>query len=929
MLPINSGATESTLSQTQQKTIERLLLDAEQLIDSDIPQAQRLIDVIASQLKNSNNTNQHATLNNLQAYIYILTRQYERSLKHLKLSNKISLATNNRYELAESIRLEAVLYSITNLPEESIILFLEALSIHRELQSEKVINSLQGISLYYRNKEAYKEYQEYGELILDHPITKTSKKYQGIAQYTIGEGLLKQGHYERARVHLLASITSLASISSAWISEVHITLAELELLTGENEKALEIVSASKIMAQQHGYLVAQTQADLLIARIYQAMGDNDQAVSTLTILLPNAIKYKDQVGEQKVHQMLAQLFEQSENFEAALYHQKSSKRIDDDIHARSQQAKSMFHRARLDSAQQEQQIKQLTNKQVIHTLQREQSQRTSMMRDIIIALFILILICLVYYAVRVRRVKEEMERLATQAQSANNAKSNFLAKMSHEIRTPMNAIIGLSQLTLKEKLSPKQRDNITMVHASSQSLLTLLNDILDFSKIEAEKLELEHAEFLLSNSFERLLNVCNFSAQEKQLSLNINIDSDVPNAFLGDALRLEQILINLVNNAIKFTEQGDITIQVALTTKTISTSTLAFSVKDKGIGIADEQLDRLFKAFSQTDNSVTRRYGGTGLGLVICKELVELMAGDISVTSELGKGSCFSFNVTLANDTRREKASSQSGEVSLHKLKVLIVDDSMSSRTLLADMLKNIGIDAQLAHGGVAALEILRQAITAKQAYDVVLMDWRMPGLDGFESIRLINQVVAENLPHFILISSFDKRDAIELSHQTPVADILEKPVKMTQLTASLTKLYSQPSAILAESTSEPVININPLRILLAEDNLINQHVIRGFLEDLNITIDAVENGLLAIKAVQFHDYDMVLMDVQMPEIDGLNAAKIMREQLHITIPIIAMTAHSTKQDIENSLAAGMNVHLTKPVDSSRLISVIEEYRMK
>ncbi|MDP2562303.1 response regulator [Psychrobium sp. 1_MG-2023] len=932
MTVLLSSALTATDNVTQKNlTIDNKLAEIEQLALSDLEQSKKLILATKALLAQKSTPAQLATFNNLTAYTHLLSREYEQAYKYLSLSQKYALEANNVYAQAESKRLKGVLYSLTNLPEESLPLFLEALALHKQLGSKKEFHTLQGISLYYRNQHDFNKYLEYGRLLIEHPLVKSGPQYKGTAEYTIGEGLLKLGQYEEARPHLINSIRILNSMSSTWVSEAYISLAELELLTGNTQQAIDILNTSTAMATKNSYFAAQLKAELLRAKVHQTIGNNTKAIAILQALLPTARLHKDQAAERQAEQMFASLLEQQGDYKAALQHQIAFKNISDNINQKNQQSKSTFLRARLDLEHQEQQIKLLKQQQEQQAFQQAQKQRTSQLRDIALGLFIVLVLFMVYYLIKAHKVKRKMQQLALEAETANKAKSNFLAKMSHEIRTPMNAIIGLSQLSLKDALSDKQRENISMVHASSQSLLTLLNDLLDFSKIEAHKLELEQADFSLSDSIDRLLNVCHFSAQEKQLKLNIVIDSDVPDAFNGDALRLEQVLINLVNNAIKFTEQGDIALHISLLEQQGSVSRLSFAVTDHGIGIAEEQLDKLFQAFSQSDNSITRRYGGTGLGLVICKEIVELMSGSIHVTSELGKGSCFSFNVVLSSGSDVNSSLMNPAVVSLPAFKILIVDDSKSSRALLSDMLNKFNLEVEQAQGGLEALEILKQAVTEQAPFDVVLMDWRMPGLDGFESIRIINQVITDNLPHFILISSFDKSDAADLSRTTPVADILEKPVKPTQLIASLAKLEKATSA---PTLPKPTIENNDsnsahLNLLLAEDNLINQRVIQGFLEDLNVTIDCVNNGLEAVKAVQKQHYDLVLMDVQMPQMDGLEATQMIRQKFNNDTPIIAMTAHSTKEDEEKSLNAGMNMHLTKPVDSKALIALVHDLMEK
>ncbi|MGB0836174.1 MAG: ATP-binding protein, partial [Psychrobium sp.] len=336
----------------------------------------------------------------------------------------------------------------------------------------------------------------------------------------------------------------------------------------------------------------------------------------------------------------------------------------------------------------------------------------------------------------------------------------------------------------------------------------------------------------------------------------------VPTSLTGDALRLEQILINLVNNAIKFTEQGDININVSLVKHTENVNTLKFSVTDHGIGIGEEQLQRLFKAFSQADVSVTRRYGGTGLGLTICKELVELMNGNINVESELGKGSCFSFTVDIATSKTLSDTLSNEDLSNLNNLKILIVDDSKSSRTLLSETLIDLGLECAQARSGVEALEQIKDAIDTKLPYDIVLMDWRMPGLDGLETIRIINQVVNDQLPKFILVSSFDKSDAIKLSRHLPVEDVLEKPIKPSQLTSSLLTIVNGNTNKAAPASPSPTAiikrNFSEIKLLIAEDNRINQKVIEGFLSDTHAVIDMVSNGVEAVEKAKNNSYHLI-----------------------------------------------------------------------
>ena len=528
-----------------------------------------------------------------------------------------------------------------------------------------------------------------------------------------------------------------------------------------------------------------------------------------------------------------------------------------------------------------------------------------------------------------RKVAERTRELAhakLKAEEATNAKSNFLANMSHEIRTPMNAVIGLSRLAMRKAEDGKQHDYLAKILNSSESLLTLINDILDFSKIEANKLSLEEEEFDLDESIRRVTNLCSLRLYEKNLELVLSIDPQIPQYFVGDSLRLEQIIINLVSNAVKFTETGAIQLHAKPLEINEDSMRLEFLVEDSGIGMSHEQSSRLFSSFSQADDSVTRKYGGTGLGLAISKQLCELMGGKIWVESQLGVGSKFHFTVVLsrAENIRIEQNTIQ--QQSLHNLNVLVVDDIAVSRKIMCDNLERLGVNCSAASSGTEAIELVLRADTQNTQYDMILMDWRMPGMDGIAATRQIMHEVQGRLPHILMVSAYDKEDAVSSAKDTDIRVFLEKPVSHSTLLDSLYLVMG--NKVLVDEFPEGEFRAPDLRhtrLLLVEDNDINRQVAMEFLADTGAEIENAQNGREAVDLIRQYAFDVVLMDIQMPVMDGLTAAHAIR-RFDETTPIIAMTAHAMEGDKEKSLQAGMNDHLTKPIEPMKLYEVLAKW---
>ncbi|WP_420933565.1 response regulator [Alteromonas sp. A081] len=865
----------------------------------------------------------HARFFNLKAYRDILQQDYVSAYQTLLDAREYAKVGNNELALAESFRLEGFILDFSGEHGRALDALNHSLELYDRLDSDEVLSVYGAMGNVYASLEDFEKLLSFSHQYLSSAQQLGNRESEGIAYYYQGYAHKELGNYQDSKVSLLLADELLTEINYPFVGIVYSSMAELHIAQGNMSEALRSLNQAAKADRKVEFRYTEGPRLLQLVEIYLQRGEVELAISELEAGIKKEEVQSDKALLLKFFEQLISLFESKKDYQSALQYSKQFQETYEQSFNEQQSRLLALNRVRLAIAEKEDTIQLLEKDNQLKEQRNIIQQKTNTFQLYFIVGVILSLALVLSLLLRTRQQRSALDQLAKELQKATDAKSDFLARMSHEVRTPLNAIIGLTKLSQRAAENKEQQTNLLQIEGASNTLLSVVNDILDFSKIEAGKMDIESAPFNIDTLVNQAIRYHLPRANEKQIELIQHIARDVPHNLIGDPLRIQQILNNFLSNALKFTDDGLISVSVG-SELVADNVVLEFEVKDTGIGLSNEQKTRLFQAFNQGNESTSRRYGGTGLGLAICQQLASLMGGKTWVESKLGKGASFYFTV---NVKRNSAVTIVSPSKQLSALKVLVVDDISLSRHAITEALLMANIEADVATGGQEAIAKLRNATANNALYDLLILDWKMPDIDGLEVVAIMNQEFAAKPPKVIMLSAFESAQMREQATRLGIKTFIKKPFGASELINNIQELcldYRESEEVIEKDVSE-LPNLADKTILLAEDNALNQKVALGLLKETHANIKVVNNGIEAIDVLRCNSaFDLVLMDIQMPEMDGLEATKVIRDELQLTMPIIAMTAHAMQQDIDKSIAAGMNAHLNKPVEPNKLFSVLD-----
>lgn len=863
----------------------------------------------------------HARFLNLKAYRDILKQDYVSAYQQLLDAREYAKVGNNKLALAESFRLEGFILDFSGEHGRALDALNHSLELYNQLNSDQVLSVYSAMGNVYASLNDFEKLLSFSHRYLSSAQRLESSENEGIAYYYQGYAHKELGNFQEAKVNLMLADELLIDTNYPFIGIVYGSMAELHIAQGNINEALKKLNKAAEADRKVGFKYTEGPRLLQLVEIHLRRGEVELAISELESGLKKEEVKNDKALLLKFLEKLISLLESTNDYRSALQYSKQFQEVYEQSFNEQQSRLLALNRVRLAIAEKEDKIQLLEKDNQLKEQRNISQQKANTFQLYFIVGVILSLALVISLLLRTRQQRSALNELAKELRKATDAKSDFLARMSHEVRTPLNAIIGLTKLSQRSAENKDQQTNLLQIEGASNTLLSVVNDILDFSKIEAGKMNIESTPFNIDALVNQAIRYHLPRANEKHIELIQHIGRDVPHNLIGDPLRIQQILNNFLSNALKFTDDGLVSVSVGCELRDDHVE-LEFEIKDTGIGLDNEQKTRLFQPFNQGNESTSRRYGGTGLGLAICQQLASLMGGKTWVESKLGKGASFYFTV---NVKRNSEVTVVSPFKQLSALKVLVVDDVSLSRRAISETLSLAKIEAELA-SGEEAIAKLRAATANNTPYDLLILDWKMPDIDGLEVVAIMNQEFSIKPPKVIMLSAFESPQMREQASRLGIDSFVKKPFGTSELINNIQELcldYQAGTERIDTDISE-LPNLVGKTILLVEDNALNQKVALGLLKDSGAKIEVAGNGIKAIDILRRNNkFDVVLMDIQMPDMDGLKATKVIRNELQLTMPIIAMTAHAMQQDIDMSIAAGMTAHLTKPVEPKKLFNVL------